>query len=72
MYGNVKELTESMAVVLADDSTLVPRPFDRFFLGGPWFAQARKTAMRTMGYWGIGPHYVAEYIGFRCAKSAAP
>jgi serine/threonine protein kinase/formylglycine-generating enzyme required for sulfatase activity len=72
MYGNVKELTESMAVVLADESTLVPRPFDRFFLGATWSAQVRKTPMRSTGYWGIGPHYVAESIGFRCAKSAAP
>ena len=72
MFGNVEELTESMAVVLADETTLVPRPFDRFYIGEAWYANARKARMRNMSYWGIGPHYVAASIGFRCAKSAAP
>ncbi len=72
MYGNVTELTESMAVTLVDEATLRPRPFDRFAFGQPWNAQAWGNGMRCPDYMGIGPNYPTEFIGFRCAKSAAP
>jgi formylglycine-generating enzyme required for sulfatase activity len=69
LYGNVAELTESMAVVLASDSDLVLRPFDRLYFGQAWQALAWGAGMRVVNYWGIGPNYRSDRIGFRCAKT---
>jgi formylglycine-generating enzyme required for sulfatase activity len=72
MYGNVSELSESMAVVRGADDALLLRPFDRFAFGQAWHAQAWGNGMRAPDLWGVGPQYTNELVGFRCAKSAAP
>jgi len=72
LYGNVAELTESMAVVLASETDLVVRPFDRLYFGQAWFAESWGAGMRVVNYWGLGPNYRSDYIGFRCAKTDLP
>ena len=70
MYGNVAEWTESMALVLADERHFLPHPFERLYFGHAWDAHTKGLGMRDHGFWGIGPDFDLEYIGFRCAKSA--
>jgi serine/threonine protein kinase/formylglycine-generating enzyme required for sulfatase activity len=72
MYGNVAEWSESMALVLADESHFVPHPFERLFFGHAWDAHTKRVGMRDHGFWGMGPDFGLEYLGFRCAKSAEP
>ncbi len=73
MFGNVYELTESMALEPVDEAgTLVPRPIDRFYYGGAWNAVAAQVSMHFASFMGIGPEYLSEKVGFRCARSAAP
>ena len=72
MFGNVSEFTESMAFQATDETTLLVGPYDRFFFGQPWYANAWGARMRDPSFYGIGPLFVNEFTGFRCAKSAEP
>jgi formylglycine-generating enzyme required for sulfatase activity len=73
MYGNVAEMTESVAIALTDPGEPPrPRPFDRIYVGGAWDAASRSEDMRNANYMGVGPNYDTWYIGFRCARSANP
>ncbi|MEZ5964299.1 MAG: bifunctional serine/threonine-protein kinase/formylglycine-generating enzyme family protein [Planctomycetota bacterium] len=69
--GNVSEWSESMFVEF-DGSHWRAEPQRRFVLGGAWFAAGRQETLATHAHWGLGPHYVSHYRGFRCARSANP
>jgi formylglycine-generating enzyme required for sulfatase activity len=71
-FGNVFELTETVAATLGGDGTFELRPHDRWVYGAAWDAVATRCGMRTPLYQGTGPNDRAFFIGFRCAKSASP
>jgi formylglycine-generating enzyme required for sulfatase activity len=73
LYGNVHELTESLALTLdGTGDRLVPRQWDRFACGHAWDAVVKRREMFTPIYHGTGESYSRVYLGFRCARSAAP
>jgi formylglycine-generating enzyme required for sulfatase activity len=73
LFGNVYEVTESMAVTrTGPNAVLLPRSFDRFFFGAAWNALTRGFGPTTPGIKSLGPLYRNEYTGLRCAKSARP
>lgn len=72
LFGNVDELTESVAVTRGSSGALEVRPNDRFLLGGWWEAAALGRDMRMPGYIGLGPGYTSWHTGFRCARSLQP
>ena len=72
MFGNVDELTESMAVTPESDGQIVPRVYDRFVFGRAWDAVPQGLSMLAPGYVGIGRYHERWHMGFRCARSASP
>ena len=71
MYGNVREITESVAVVTQFEEVL-PRLFDRWVVGGSWRAIAWRQTLEHHDYTGTGPDYENFDQGFRCARSEDP
>ena len=72
LFGNVDELTESLAVTRGGTGELEARMTDRFLIGGWWEAEALGRAMLMPGYVGLGPNYASWHTGFRCARSREP
>jgi eukaryotic-like serine/threonine-protein kinase len=71
MYGNVAEITESVA--LSDvGGFVIPRMWDRFVYGGAWNAFLWRQTLATAGWAGIGPQFDAVSRGFRCARTINP
>jgi formylglycine-generating enzyme required for sulfatase activity len=72
-WGNVMEMTESMAVWRVDgDSRLVSDRLQRITLGGAWDAVATGRKVLHVRFDGVGELYFGPNIGFRCAKSVLP
>jgi serine/threonine protein kinase/formylglycine-generating enzyme required for sulfatase activity len=70
-FGNVAEYTES-PVVESHDGVIEPTMQGRLYLGGAWDAGLRPDSLATHPYTGLGESYTSDFIGIRCAKSAAP
>jgi formylglycine-generating enzyme required for sulfatase activity/tRNA A-37 threonylcarbamoyl transferase component Bud32 len=71
MFGNVSEITESMAISDAG-GFVAPRMWDRIEYGCAWNAHLWNRTLATFGWSGIGPQFDEISRGFRCARSLIP
>lgn len=71
MFGNVAEWTES-PVASPKDGTFELRPADRLVAGHHWNSGTRGHSLATYSFAGVEDASAAYFIGFRCARSAAP
>jgi len=69
-YGNVSEITDRF-LVEDREGRLIPDPWSRMNVGGAWDAALRGVSLSMREVEGITNQYLREYIGVRCARSAA-
>jgi formylglycine-generating enzyme required for sulfatase activity len=71
MYGNLAEITESMAIHDVG-GFVAPDIWDRFVYGCAWNAHLMKQTLATAGWSCVGPQCDSITQGFRCARSLTP
>ncbi len=73
MFGNVSELSESVAVTdIGGGAASEPDLRARCRFGGSWAARASHVRMLAGGFVGMGPSWARPYMGLRLVRSLEP